>query len=143
MEIVDGVFGSVFLDATFDVFLADIWIIGPDLRARSAIDVLRTVTEHVLITYVRPNESMVGLENIDIMEGEKTTAQNGETGGDPNAIDRLPFRVGRARGRNVLTTMIAYDCFVHSYLHQSFGYFTIADIVVGIHSQDHVVYIIA
>ena len=105
---------------------------------------LRTVAEHVLIVYDRPNKSVVGLETVDIMEGEEATAQNGETGGGPNAIDRLPFRVGSsARCRNALTTVIAYDCFVHSYLHQSFGHFTVTDVVIGIHSQDHIVSIIA
>ena len=143
LEVIDDVFRSVFLDATLDVFLADIWIIGPDLGARSTIDVLRTVTEHVLITYVRPNKLVVGLETVDIMEGEEATAQNGETGGGPNAIDRLPLLIGSARGRNALTTVIAYDCFVHFNLHQSFSDFVVTDVVVGIHSQDHVVSIIS
>ena len=73
LEIVDDVFSSIFLDATLDVFLADIWSIGPDLGTRSAIDVLRTVTDHVVVTYVRPNKLMVGLETIDIMESEEAS----------------------------------------------------------------------
>ena len=44
LEIVDDVVRSVFLDVTLDVFLIDIWIIGPNLGTRSAVDVLRTVT---------------------------------------------------------------------------------------------------
>ena len=106
------------------------------------MDVLRTVTEHVLIAYVRPNKTVVGLEAVNIMEGEEATAQNGETGGGPNAIDGFPLLVGSTRGQNTLPTVIANDCFVHSYFHQGFSYFAVADVVVGIHSQDHVVPII-
>ena len=142
LEIVDDVFRSVFLNATLDIFFADIWIVGPNLGRRSAVDVLRTVTQHVLVIYFRPNESMVRLETVDVVKGEKTTAQKSETGGDPNTIYRLSLLVGRARSGNTLTTVIAYDGFVHSYLHQSFGHLNVSDIVVGIHSQDHVVAII-
>ena len=73
MEVVDDVFGTVFLYATLDVFLTDIWIIGPDLGPRSTLDVLRTMSQHVLVTYIRPNESMVGLEAVDVVKGEETT----------------------------------------------------------------------
>ena len=86
-----------------DVFLADIWIIGPDLGSRSIVDVLRAVTEHVLVTYVCPNESMVGLGTVDVVKEEETTAQNGETGGGPNIIDRFSFLVGSAHSRDTLT----------------------------------------
>ena len=142
LEVVDDVFRSLFLDATLDVFLTDIWIVGPNLGPRSAVDVLRTVTRHVLVTYIRPNESMVRLETVDVVKGEETTAQNSETGGGPNTIYRFSLLVGSARSGNTLTTVIAYDGFVHSYLHQSFRHLTVSDIVVGIHSQDHVVTII-
>ena len=74
LEVVDDVFISVFLDATLDVFLADIWIVGPNLETGSAVDVLRTVTQHIFITYVRPNKLMVELETVDIVKGEETTA---------------------------------------------------------------------
>ena len=144
MEIVDDVFGSVFLDATLDVFLADIWIVGPNIGTRSAVDVLKTVTQHVFVTYVHSNESVVGLETVDVVKGEETTAQNRENGGGPNIIYtyRLSLFFGSARSGNTLTTVIAYDIFVHSYLHQSFGHLSVSDVVVGIYSQNHVVAII-
>ena len=107
------------------------------------MDMMRLMSKHVFIAYVRPNKTVIGLEAVDIMEGEKATMQNGETGGGPNAIDGLPLLVGSTRGRNTLPTVITYDCFVHSYLHQSFSYFAVADVVVGIHSQDHVVPLIS
>ena len=43
------------------------------------VDVLRAVTKYVIVAYVRPNKLVVGLETIDIMEGEESTAQNGKT----------------------------------------------------------------
>ena len=106
------------------------------------MDVLNTVTKHVLITYVRPNKIVVGLEAIDIMEGDEATAENGETGGGTNAIDGLPLLIGSTPGRKTLSIVIADDCFVDSYLHQSFSYFAVADVVGDIHSQDHLVPII-
>ena len=87
---------------------------------------LRTVTQHVLVTYVRPNESMVDLETVDAVNWEKTTAQNSETGVGLNTMYKLSLLVGGA----------------HYYLHQSFGHFNVSDIVVGIHFQDHVMVII-
>ena len=109
LEIVDNVFATVFLYASYDVFFSDIWIIGPDLGTRSTMDVLRTVTEHVLVTYVCPNKSVVGLETIDIMKGEESVTQNGETGRGLNAVDRFPLFIGSTRSRDALTSVIAYD----------------------------------
>ena len=107
------------------------------------MDVLRTVTEHVLVTYVCPNKSVVGLETIDIVKGEESATQNGETGRGPNAVDGFPLFIGSTRSRDALTSVIAYDCFVHSYLHQSLSYFAVTDVIIGIHSQDHVVPLIS
>ena len=78
---------------------------------------LRTMTQHILVANDRPDESMVGLEAIDVVKGEETTAQNFETGGSPNTIYRLSLLVGSTCSWNTLTTMIADDCFVNSYLH--------------------------
>ena len=117
LEVIDDVFRSVFLDEMLDVFLADIWIVRPNLGTRSAVDVLRTVTQYVFVTYVRPNESMVGLEIVDVVKGEETTAQNSETGRGPNTIYRLSLLVGSACSWNTPTTVISYDGFVHFYFY--------------------------
>ena len=86
---------------------------------------------------------MVGLEAIDIMEGKETTTQNFETGRGPNTIYRLSLLVGSTCSWNTLTTMIADDCFVHSNLHKRFCHFTISNVVVGVHSENDVVAIVA
>ena len=74
MEVVDDVLGTILFDATLDVFLADVWIAGPDLGPRSTVDVLWTISQHIFIANVRPNKSMIRLETIDVMKGEETTA---------------------------------------------------------------------
>ena len=38
--------------------------------------------------------------------------------------------------------MIAYDCFIHSYLHKRFCHLTILNVVVGVHSENDVVAIV-
>ena len=76
MEVVDDVLGTILFDATLDVLLADIRIIRPDLGPRSAVEVLWMMAQHIFVTNIRPDESMVGLEAIDVMKGKKTAAQN-------------------------------------------------------------------
>ena len=102
------------------------------------MNVLRAVVEHVLVVYVSLDKSVVRLETVDVVEGEESAAQNGETWRGPNDVDKLPLFIGGARSRDTLPSMIAYDCFVHSYLHQSLSYFAVTDVIIGIHSQDHV-----
>ena len=117
LEVVDDLFGTVCLYVTLDVFLTDVWIIGPDLGARSAVHVVRTMSQHILVTNIRKNELMVGLEAVDVVKGEETTAQNYETGGGQNTIYRFSLLVGSTCSRNTLTAAIDDDGFVHSYLH--------------------------
>ena len=138
LEIVDDVLGTVFFYATLDVFLADIRTIGPDLGPRSTVDMLWTMSEHIFVSTVRPDESMVGLEAIDVVKGEETAAQNCETGRGPNTIYGLSLLVGSTCSWNTLTTMIADDCFVNSYLHKYFCHLTISNVVVGVHSENDV-----
>ena len=60
---------------------------------------------------------MVGLEAVYIVKGKEAAAQYSEAKGCLNTIDRFSLLVGSTRSRDTLTTMIADDRFVHSYLH--------------------------
>ena len=81
------------------------------------INALRLVSQHILVTYISPNKSMVELEAVYIVKGEEATLQYSEARGSPNTVDWFSLLVGSTRSRDTLATMIADDCFVHSYLH--------------------------
>ena len=78
---------------------------------------LRSVSQQIIITYIGPNESMVGLKAVDIVKGEEAAAQYSEARGGPNTVDRFSLLVDSTRSRDTLTTMMADYCFVYSYLH--------------------------
>ena len=103
---------------------------------------LWTMSQHIFVANILPDESMVGLEAIDVVKGEETAAQNYETGGSPNTIYGLSLLVGSTCSWNTLTTMIADDCFVNSYLHKCFCHLTISNVVGGVHSENDVMAVI-
>ena len=104
---------------------------------------LRSVSKQNLITYIGPNESMVSLEAVYIVKGEEAAAKYSQARGGPNTVDRFSLLVGSTRSRNTLTAMIADNCFVHSYFHQSFRYLSVSDVVVGVHTQNYIIAFVA
>ena len=86
---------------------------------------------------------MIGLEAIYIMEEKETTTQNFETRRCPNTIYRLSLFVGSTCSWNALAAMITDDCFVHSNLHKCVCYFPVSNVVVGVHSENDIVAIVA
>ena len=86
---------------------------------------------------------MIRLEAIDIMEEKETTTQNFETGRSPNTIYWLSVFVGSTCSWNTLAAMITDDCFLHSNLHKCVCNFPISNVVVGVHSENDIVAIVA
>ena len=83
MKVIDNIFTSVLFKAPLDVFLTNVWVIRPDLGPWSTIDMLRAVSQEILIVDVGPNESVIRLKTVYILERKEATSEHCQSRGGP------------------------------------------------------------
>ena len=80
LKVINDVFIAVPINTPLDEFLTNVWIIRPSLRLRSLIDMLRSVSQQILIADVIPCKSVIGLKTMYVVEKKEATLNTASPG---------------------------------------------------------------
>lgn len=139
LKVIDNIFTPVLPKAPLDEFLTNAWIIRPSVGPWSTIDMLKAVSQQIFIEAVSPDELVIRLKTVYIVEWKEATLEQYQSRRGLYTVDWFWLRVGSTCSRNTLPIMIADHNFTYPYFHQNLRYITVWNIIIYIHTKHHVI----